>query len=160
MMSSMLLLLVSFMVIDPAYCFDLYKAPVEKVEELKPGDVKKVSACWWGFDTKDSTEALQRAIDFGAEEVVVPNMGSPWVVRPINLRSGLWLNIMPGVIIEAKKGEFKGKGDSLFSAVNIENLKISGYGAVLRMHKRDYQNKAIYEPAEWRMAISLRGCKN
>ncbi|MCX8066159.1 MAG: right-handed parallel beta-helix repeat-containing protein, partial [Candidatus Hydrogenedentes bacterium] len=46
------------------------------------------------------------------------------------------------------------------SAVNIENLKISGYGAVLRMHKRDYQNKAIYEPAEWRMAISLRGCKN
>jgi hypothetical protein len=62
-------------------------------------------------------------------------------------------------LILAKKGEYLGSGDSLFSAVGQSNLVMRGYGATLRMHKPDYQN-APYQKAEWRMGIALRGCRN
>lgn len=155
-----ILFALNFFVLNDFNVIDLYKAPVEKLEELEYSKFGRVSAYWWGYSAEDATESIQSAIESGTEEVVIPNVGSPWVVRPIKLRSGLRLLIMPGVVIEAKKGEFKGRNDSLISAVDAENIEILGYGAVLRMHKRDYQDKMLYEPAEWRMVISLRGCKN
>ncbi len=139
------------------YC---YSEHLDRMDRDGGGYLERVVVSQCGVDRSDATDIVQSAIDSGANEVIVPNVGYPWIVKPIRLRSNLTLTLMPGVVVEAKKGEFKGGGDSLFSAVNVENLKVSGYGAILRMHKKDYQNKELYEPAEWRMAISLTGCKN
>jgi hypothetical protein len=129
------------------------------VEEVVAGKRGVANAAWWGFDKTDSTESLQKAIRSGASRLVIPYMGEPWIVRPIQLAGGQEILLEPGVVILAKRGEFQGGGDSLFSAVGQSNIVIRGYGACLRMHKRDYQ-KPPYKPAEWRMGIALRGCRH
>lgn len=131
----------------------------EKVADVTAGSERCALVSWWGFDPEDSTEYLQSAIDSGAPRVVVPYVGEPWIVRPIKLRGHLELVFEPGVVVLAKAGEFKGKGDSLFSVSDAENIRIRGYGATLRMRKADYQSDA-YEKAEWRMTLALRGCTN
>jgi len=135
--------------------------PNEKaIEEVKQGKRKVAYASWWGFDPEDATEALQAAIDSGAPKVVVENMGRPWIVsRTINLRSNQEIVFEKGVIVEAKKGAFLGKGDCLFLAALQRNITIIGYGAVLRMRKLDY-TQPPYEKAEWRHAFSIRSCEN
>jgi polygalacturonase len=128
------------------------------VEETVAGKRSIANAAWWGFNREDSTESLQAAINSGAKTLIVPFMGDPWIVRPLQLRSRQEIVLDPGVLILAKKGEYQGGGDSLFTAVGQSNLVIRGYGATLRMHKRDYQNPP-YTKAEWRMGIALRGCR-
>jgi len=123
------------------------------------GAVSVANASWWGFDPDDSTGALQSAIDSNAKTVVVPYMAAPWIIRPIRLRGNLELVFDPGVLVLAKRGEFKGGGDSLFEGADCENIAIRGYGATLRMWKKDYQAPP-YEKAEWRAGISVSGCKN
>ena len=129
------------------------------IAEVAAGKRTTANAAWWGFSKNDSTAALQAAIDSGAKQVVVPYMGEAWIVRPIKLRGNLELVFEPGVLVLAKRGEFQGPGDSLFTAVDAENLTIRGYGATLRMWKSDYQ-KPPYKEAEWRMGIAIRGCRN
>lgn len=131
----------------------------QAIEEVAAGTRTEANAAWWGFDKEDVTAALQAAIDSKAQKVVVPYMGDPWIVRPITLRSDLELVFEPGVLVLAKKGEFKGGGDSLFRATNMDNITIRGYGATLRMRKKDYQSDA-YERAEWRMGVAFSGCKH
>ena len=131
----------------------------DAIEQVVSGASEIASAAWWGFDAEDSTEFLQGAIDSGAKTVIVPYMGNPWVVRPINLRSNLTLLFEPGVVVLAKKGEFKGRNDSLFLAVDETDMTLRGYGARFVMRKEDYQSDA-YEKAEWRMGIRLLGCSN
>ena len=117
------------------------------------------SAAWWGFNAEDATSCLQAAIDSGVAQLTIPYMGTPWIIRPITLRSNLELLFEPGVVILAKKDAFKGGGDSLFSARNCENIKLRGYNARLRMRKGDYQGPA-YKKAEWRMTLDFAGCTN
>ncbi len=131
----------------------------QAVKEVMSGQRSVANAAWWGFSREDSTEALQAALNCGAKKLVIPFMGEPWIVRPLQLRGNQEILFEPGVLILAKKGEYQGPGDSLFSAVGQSNLVMRGYGAVLRMHKRDYQN-APYKKAEWRMGIALHGCRN
>ncbi len=128
------------------------------IQEVQSGKRKTADASWWGFDPQDATQSLQAAIDSGAKKVIVPYMGQPWIVRPIKLRSQLVLEFQSGVLVLAKQGEFKGRGDSLFSAVDQADITISGYGATLRMRKKDYQSSA-YEKAEWRMGLRIMGCQ-
>ncbi len=144
----------------PAIAFTVSAGGAEKsssdaADGAKQRDV--VVASEWGFDAQDATEHLQAAIDSGARKVIVPYMGRPWIVRPIQLRSNLELEFQPGVLVLAKAGEFKGRGDSLFRAADQSNIKIRGYGATLRMRKKDYQSDA-YEKAEWRMGLRFMGC--
>jgi parallel beta-helix repeat protein len=141
----------------PALGADLPPNP-EAVAEVTAGTQTEANAAWWGFNSEDATEVIQSAIDSGAPKVVVPFMGAPWIVRPITLRSNLELVFDPGVLILAKKGEFKGGGDSLFRAVDQHDIAVRGYGATLRMRKADYQSDA-YERAEWRMGLSFSGCQ-
>jgi len=131
----------------------------QAIAEVASGKRATANAAWWGFSKTDSTAALQAAIDSGAKTVLVPFMGDAWIVRPIKLRGNLELVFEPGVLVRAKRGEFQGGGDSLFTAVDVENLTIRGYGATLRMWKSDYQ-KPPYKQAEWRMGIAIRGCRN
>ena len=103
------------------------------IEGVHAGSRNEASAAWWGFNAEDATEYLQSAIDSGAKKVVVPFMGTEWIVRPIRLRGNVELVFEPGVLVLAKKGEFRGKGDSLFAATDAENITLRGYGATLRM---------------------------
>jgi hypothetical protein len=129
------------------------------IAELKAGKRDTADVLWWGFEPDDATDALQAAIDSGAKRVVVPYVGQPWIVRPVRLRSHLELVFEPGVMLLAKKGEFRGGGDSLLSGFDKEDITIRGYGASLRMRKTDYQHPP-YTRAEWRMGIGLYGCRH
>ncbi|MCC7496349.1 MAG: right-handed parallel beta-helix repeat-containing protein [Bryobacterales bacterium] len=129
------------------------------IAELAAGKRTTASAVWWGFDPADATSAIQAAIDSGAKTVVIPFVNAPWIVRPMKLRGNLELVFEPGVLLFAKKDEFQGTSDSMFSAQGVSNLTIRGYGATLRMRKHDYQNPP-YKKGEWRMGIAIRGCRN
>jgi Right handed beta helix region len=145
-------------------------ASPQAVADVVAGKVTTANAAWWGFDPDDSTTALQSAIDSGAKRVVVPDMGRDWIVRPIRLAGNQELVLERGVTVTAKRGEYKGGGDSVFTASDVANLVIKGDGATVRMQKEDYiVGKVLedlgwkrwfgpYKKAEWRMALSLRGC--
>jgi len=144
----------------------------DAVREVLEGKRDTANAAWWGFQPEDSTEALQAAIRSGAKRVIVPNMTKDWIVRPIELAGNQELILEDGVVVTAKRGEFRGRGDSLFTAQDLSNLTIRGYGATLRMQKEDYIYGRVladlkwdrqfgpYPPAEWRMALSLLGVTN
>src|SRR5262249_26639859 len=124
------------------------------------------------FDEDDSTDLLQAAIDSGAKTVIVPNVGQDWIVRPIRLAGNQELILEKGVVITAKRGEYREKKDSVFTAKNVDNLTIKGHGATIRMHKEDYIVGLVlkdlgwnlwlgeYVKAEWRMCLAIRGCTN
>ncbi len=118
-----------------------------------------VKAAWWGFDETESTQALQAAIDSGADKVIVENRGKPWIVDKIQLASDQELFFEKGCVVLAKRGAFKGKNDSLFSADLKQNVTLSGKGATFRMWKEDYHSDA-YVRAEWRHCLSIRSCTN
>jgi len=130
------------------------------VKEVLSGKRTVVNAAWWGFNKEDGTAALQAAINSGASKIIVPYMGSDWIVRPIKLSSNQEIVFEPGVVVVAKKGEFRGRTDCLFSAVGKKSIILRGYGATLKMQKEDYANTKIYQKAEYRHIISLHGSTN
>jgi len=132
----------------------------EAVADVAAGRVDVANAAWWGFNENDSTAALQGAINSGAKKVIVPYMGKDWIIRPIHLVSNQEIIFEPGVVVVAKKGEFKGVHDSLFRAAEKTNITLRGYGATLRMHKEDYRDAKHYTKAEWRMGIMCLSSSN
>ena len=130
-----------------------------KVRQVQAGELKEANAAWFGFDPADSTEAIQAAIDSGAPRVIIPNVGADWIVRPIKLRSDQEIVFEDGATVAAKPGEFLGKFDCLFSAVNQRNVALRGKGT-LRMRKADYAAGGPYVKAEWRMTLALYSCEN
>ena len=144
----------------------------QAVHEVVAGQRTTANAAWWGFNEEDSTDALQAAIRSGARRVIVPNMTRDWVVRPIDLASNQELILEDGVVITAKRGEYRGGGDSVLNARDVENTTLRGYGATVRMQKEDYIVGDVlqrlgwnrwfgqYKKAEWRMTLSLRGVTN
>jgi len=131
----------------------------DAIAKLSSGEKTEANAGWWGFNAEDSTDAIQSAIDSGARKVVVPFVGKPWIVRPLKLRSNMEFVLEPGVLLLAKRGEFRGKGDSLLSIVDAEDVTVRGPGATIRMWKSDYQNPP-YDKAEWRMGLRILGARN
>ena len=125
------------------------------IAAVKAGTVKEAKASWWGFSPEDSTQALQSAIDSGVPNLVVDNVGKPWIVTPIQLASNQEIVFEDGVVVQAKKGEFKGTNDSLFTAALKENVTLRGNGATLRMNRSDYDGPD-YDKAEWRHVLSIR----
>jgi hypothetical protein len=116
------------------------------------------NAAWWGFDPKDSTKAIQGAINSGATKVIIPYVGKEWITEPIKLVSNQKIVFEPGVIVTAKKNSFQNKYDCLFSAYNKSNIEITGYGATLRMYREDYKSYKI--KSEHRHTLEIRGCRN
>ena len=110
-------------------------------------------------DSADDTEAFQKAIDSGADEVVVPNRGRPWVTRPIFGRSNLTMTFEKGAVLEALRGGFKGTADCLVKFDCCTNVILRGYGVTLRMHRFDYHS-APYKRSEWRHGLSFLSCVN
>lgn len=121
----------------------------------------EVKASSFGFDKTNATVFLQKAIDSGARKVIVDNTGSPWIIDPIKLRSDLELVFAPGVRVAALKGSYRSKGACMFFGSNVDNVTLrSEGGAVLEMHKTDYQNQPDYTFSEHRHCISFRGAHN
>ena len=149
-----------FATVSAAFATDVKKNE-QAIHEIMTGKRNVARAAWWGYDEKDATAALQAAINSGAKKVIVEKMSGPWIVDKLKLVGNQELFFEPGVVIEAKKGAFHGRADSLFSAWDdVKNLKLIGPGATLKMHRDDYDNPKEYEKAEWRHAINLHGCEN
>ncbi len=129
------------------------------VSEVDAGRRTVANAAWWGFDPEDATDALQAALDSPAQAVVVPDMGSPWIIQPVFLRSNLVLVLEDGAEILAKSMAFTGRNDRLLEVENAENIIVWGYGATLRMRKEEYSS-APYAEAEWRHALSFESVSN
>ncbi len=111
------------------------------------------------FNSKDATNTLQSAIDTG-RNVWVPNMGTDWIVAPIVLtHSDQEIRFEAGVVVTAKAGKFRGRGNCLFSARSKRNITLSGRGATFRMRKADY-TKEPYSKSEWRHALALLDVDN
>jgi len=136
-----------------------HRADPKAVQEVLAGERRVASAAWWGFDERDATDSLQAAIRSGAGKLVVPNLGKPWIVRPLFLESDQEIVFEDGAVIMALQGAFLGKGDSLLTARDKDNITLCGPGASLVMRKQDYRQPP-YAKAEWRNCLSLRGCRN
>jgi hypothetical protein len=120
-----------------------------------------VANCF-GFNAEDSTDPLQSAFSSSYSSILVPNVGKPWITRPLFLnRSNQHILFQAGVEILAKRGEFHGLNDCLFTAKLVENVTLVGEkDSTFRMWKSDYQNSSIYKKSEWRHGLSLLGVKN
>lgn len=129
------------------------------IDEVKAGKLKEAKASWWGFDASDATACLQAAINSGVPKLIVEDMGKPWIVNPITLVSNQEIVFEKGVEVVAKKGAFLGTNDSLFTAVNVENIVLRGYGATWRMHRDDYANPP-YKKGEWRHSLQIKSSSN
>ena len=135
-------------------------AEPDKIVEVEAGDRGEANVTWWGFDEADSTPFVQAALDSGADRVVVPAMETPWIVEPLFVnRNNVEIRFEEGAVLEAKKGSFRGRNDSLLTVRDREDIRLVGYGAVFRMHKEDYM-KPPYPDAEWRNTLAIRGCTN
>jgi len=165
------LVLISFLQAAPPAPPSPEKNPAA-VAEVLSGQRTEANAAWWGFDVDDSTDALQAAINSGAKRVVVPNMNRDWIVRPIQLVGDQEIVFEDGVVVAAKRGAYRGGGDTVLTAAKVENLTIRGQGATIRMNKEDYIYGLVlkelgwqrgfgqYPKAEWRSTLALRGCSN
>jgi hypothetical protein len=129
----------------------------QAVADVLAGKETTANAAWWGVDPEDSTSALQAAIDSGARRVVVPKMESDWIIRPIKLAGNQELVFEKGVVVTAKRGEYRAKNDSVFTARDVSNLVIKGDGATVRMQKEDYiVVESASEPAEITGTLTIR----
>lgn len=130
------------------------------IAKVAAGQGAEARALWWGFDPADATAALQTAINSGARKLIVENPGAPWVVNKLTLASDQEIVFEPGVVVQAKRGAFRGTGDCLFTATLRTNITLTGRGAMLRMWKCDYDDKAQYAHAEWRHVLSFKSSAN
>ena len=65
-----------------------------EIAGVKNGELREAVASWWGFNSGDATECLQKAIDSGVKKLIVDNTGwsDPFDCVPVRrsfLRTGL-----------------------------------------------------------------------
>ena len=114
-----------------------------------------------GHSADDATEIVQKALDSGAARVVFDRTASPYVVRPLFVRSNTEVVFEEGVEVLAKAGEFHDKFDALVTLQRATNVVLRGLGsgATLKMRIKDYQSSA-YSHGEWRHAVTLLSVEN
>ncbi len=127
-----------------------------ELAEVASGERTEAKAVWWGYDPEDATACLQAAINSGVEKLIVDNVGSDWLVGPIQVAGNIEIVFRDGVVIRAKEGGFKGRYDRLFNISGKKNVTLRGEGDVLfEMRKSDYQDPSLYEQVEWRHTINI-----
>ncbi len=134
-----------------------------ELNEIKEGKRTEAMASWWGFNPENATECLQNAINSGVKTLTVDNTGKDWVLDRIKLASDQEIVLAKGVRLVARKGGFKTvRGSSSFISFGSgRNIILRGEAdAVIMMHKKDYQNKKLYEHSEWRHILDIRGGEN
>eukprot|EP00037_Helgoeca_nana_P004496 m.46179 g.46179 ORF g.46179 m.46179 type:complete len:433 (+) comp15359_c0_seq1:211-1509(+) len=118
----------------------------------------------------DCTVPLATALASCASTVLVPLRGlnlhhaPPWVTGPITLScSDQEIVLQSGVVIEAKRWAFRGKGDSLLTINDLSNITVRAEApgsATLRMWRGDYANATLYNHSEGRHGMALHGVTN
>ena len=137
-------------------------AAPDKVAQVAKGELKEARASWWGFNAEDSTDALIKAINSKVPKLIIDKMPTPWITaKTLVIPSNIEIVFEEGAVLEAKRGCFHEKLDSLVRIMNTSNITLRGLGkgATLLMHKADYHTDA-YVKSEWRHAISLLSCSN
>ena len=92
------------------------------IAEVAAGKRTEARVGWWGFDPADSTAALQTAINSGARRLIVGDMGTPWITDKLTLTGNQQIVFEKGVVVQARRGAFRGSGDCLFSAALKTNI--------------------------------------
>lgn len=119
----------------------------------------RVYASDFGYSPVDATSAFQNAILSDADTVIVDLQSADWIVGPnrfYDLQDKVII-FQSGVVLNAKPGAFPDNGDCLISLVRANNVKIIGYGAVLKMRKAEY---AALDDGEWRHALAVNNSSN
>ena len=131
------------------------------VERVNKGELAEARVSWWGYDANDSTPFIQAALSSRAKKVVLDRMEGPWHARPLRVygKTGFELAFERGAELVAKRGAFTNKVVELLVFQKVKDVKLSGYGAAIRMWRCDYA-RAPYCWSEWRHAVSLRGVEN
>ena len=131
----------------------------EKIEEVLAGRLKEARASWWGFDADDSTKILQAALDSKVPKLIIDTMEAPWVTEPLFVLDDQELFFEKGCVLQAKRGSFRGTGDSLINILSRKNVTITGEDATLRMWAGDYRS-GDYKRGEWRHGINIISSEN
>ena len=131
------------------------------VERVAKGEIQEARVSWWGFDAEDSTRFLQTALASPAKKIILDRMETPWYARPLTVkgREGFELFFERGAELVAKRGCFTNRVEALLSIQSSNEIRLSGYGAAIRMWRCDYV-RAPYCWSEWRHALSVRGVSN
>lgn len=102
-----------------------------------------VDAACWLSRTKSDVEALQAAVNCAvATRIVVGSEHLRWILSDtLHLNtSNQELVLEHGVLLEAERGAFHATDSVLVAIQNVENVTLSGDGAILKMWKDDYSN--------------------
>ncbi len=128
-----------------------------KINAVMKGEIKEAKASWWGFDPSDSTKALQAAINSKVPRLIIDKQFSPWIAGPLTGVADQTIIFEDGVELQAKRGSFTGRLDCQITFRGVKNVAVIGlgHGGMMRMHKKDYQNKNLYSPSEWRHCILM-----
>ncbi len=129
------------------------------IAKVKSGELKEARASWWGFNDDDATACLQAAIDSKVPKLIIDLPGKSWNVDPIRLVSNQEIVMEAGVQIVAKRNSFLDTSACLFTLTGLENVKIRGNGAHVRMYRDDYVNPPYNAALVGnRHAFRIRGC--
>ena len=91
-----------------------------------------------GYDIADSTNFIQEALNTVTDTIVIDNVGTPWKTAPLFVNMGnVTIIIEKDVEILALPGVYE-EFDSMFRIWDVENIRIEGYGATLKMNKQEY----------------------
>jgi hypothetical protein len=127
-------------------------------------NASKVDASKYGFNATDATTCLKTALAQAVDTVIIPNMGTDWIITGITLAGSSGSNKViifeKGVVVAAKKlvpmGQLFSIGTSGDQAVGASNISFIGYGATIKMQKADYMNPALYAVSQWRHCIGIK----
>src|SRR6476469_7049972 len=104
---------------------------------------------------KDDTALIQKALDACSAQgkaLHIPAMKKPYRVGPLRIPSGSHVTFESGVVLQSFTG-FQ-QLQKLINIVDVRNVELSGYGAVLRM------NKTEYKTGEYRHCVFIAGSTN
>ncbi len=125
----------------------------------------------FGFDPVNATEFLQKALDSGASRVIVENMGKPWYIREVTLRSNTELIFQKGVKVHMDRtweifrtGYVVDALQSLFVIKNVENVIVKGENNndtdVQISQFYNLMDRAKHCKTYGRSAFAVQNCKN
>lgn len=114
-----------------------------------------VSLSEYGFNTQDNKKGFYEAIK-NNDTILIDKQHRNWFVSPLKFRNldNKTIIFDSNAVLQAKPGAYINTSDALLKFINCKNIKILGNGALLLMNKDEYVD------GEWRMGLSLMGCRD
>ncbi|WP_370391199.1 right-handed parallel beta-helix repeat-containing protein [uncultured Winogradskyella sp.] len=123
--------------------------------EFYPLQAQSIKLSSYGFKPDDNRANFYNALK-NNDTLIVDRQNTEWLVSPMTFRglNNKTIIFEEGTTLRAKPGAFPKTNHCLMRFVQCENIEIIGNNALLKMNKEEYID------GEWRMGISLVGCKN